>query len=174
MRSRRKIFEASYLALTCVVLVGTASEATSSDLRKVEKSKTQIIQGRNLILYDDGGEFSNVLLDGNQIRPSADALRTFIWNHWTQKKRGYVRFATSGIDNRNISHIFIEPTPAGGWHIAWRRVNQQAFIPPPPDTLSVELEIVAVEQARRKKDDFWEGDPVLVFRAKDGKEIYRL
>src|ERR1043166_1011590 len=81
--------------------------------------QSEIIQGRDLGLYDTGGEFLAVL--SHPITPEQmEKLRSFISEHWKNHRRGYVRVNVAGIDNLEESHIFIEPGDAGNWRIIWR------------------------------------------------------
>ena len=135
--------------------------------------QSEIIQGRNLALYDAGGEFLAAL--SHPITPEQmEKLRSFISEHWKNHRRGYVRVNFAGIDNLEESHIFIEPNNAGDWRIIWRTIHHQGVIPPPPLQLTELPEITAVERAKRSKDYWLPGAYVLIFRDKDGKEVQRL
>ena len=171
LRSLRQVVA---IALAAVVAASVAEQKAADLPQRRKIPLQQILQNRDLKKYDDGGESSSVSFRDHGKLPNITALRVFIWTHWEQKKFGYVRLALTGIDNTNTSYIFIEPREDGRWHIAWRRVNEQGLIPPPPDTLSDEPEITSVERGKHKKDDWPGGEYVLVFRNEAGKEIQRL
>jgi hypothetical protein len=134
----------------------------------------EIVQGRDFKRYIDGGEFSNAPLKHGRV-PRITALREFIWSHWTQKARSYVRLSLSGVDTRDTTYFFIEPDQQGRWRIHCRHLNIWAgAVGMTRWTLGNDDEIVAVERAKPKKDDRYGGGYVLVFKTKDGKEAWRL
>jgi hypothetical protein len=135
--------------------------------------ESEILQGRNLALYEDGGKFLAALRQPIKTA-QMEKLRSFILQHWKQHRRGYVRVTFAGIDSLAESHIFIEPYDAGNWRIIWREIYHQAMIPPPPLRLMELPVIAAVERAKRSKDDWLPGADILIFRDKDGKEVRRL
>jgi hypothetical protein len=143
----------------------------------------EMAQGRELQSYERGGDFdASEPIDSSRHHgkiPRVAALRKFIWEHWRTKRRGYVTLSESGIDAGWTSHIFIEPTDKGDWHIIWRVISRTMNPPPEgstpyPDTVSEKPEITSVDRAQRKRGDAPGGSYVLVFRGKDGKEITRL
>src|SRR5690348_14991266 len=64
-------------------------------------STEEIAQKRNLSLYDDAGHidcrrFTQAWLHGREkeearIASEMNSARSFIWEHWQSKKRGYIR-----------------------------------------------------------------------------------
>ena len=131
-------------------------------------SREEIAQGRDLKLYDDGSEIQTKRLDAEQLA----SLRTFIWNHWRQKKRAYARVIESGIDTANEFHIFIEPH-GDVWRVVLRRVNVWAGGGVVRRTLEGLPQATKVERATPTAGDH-PGDFVLVLRDKRGKEVKRL
>ena len=89
-----------------------------------------IANGRDLQLYDQGGHFDcrrwtpDALKNGQEneqrIASALKTARNFIWEHWQNKKRGYVRLTQNTVDCTSTSHIFIEPYANGKWQILWR------------------------------------------------------
>jgi hypothetical protein len=91
-------------------------------------------------------------------------VRAFIWHRWRDKRRGYIRETGQSVDAAGTSHIFIEPTAGGQWHVAWRGVHCDGTVTDQPDIVSWE--------ARKRSDRT--GHCVLVFRNRDGYEIARM
>ena len=135
--------------------------------RGEELTTDDIAQGRDLSLYDRGGLFD---CQHHWDEPSRDhcdvqAIRKFIWEHWHQKKRGYIRATFNSVDATSTFHIFIEPTSSGRWHVAWRIARHTNEITDCPDITSVAWE------SRKRGDE--KGSKVLVFRHQDHSEIQR-
>jgi hypothetical protein len=142
----------------------TKAEVISKDS---ELTTANIAQDRNLSLYDDGRHFNCYLIyEGDDPECSIPKIRDFIWQHWQNKRRGYIRFTFGSIDAVSTSHIFIEPNVQGVWHIAWRIVRHSGEITDMPD-------IRSLKQRRSTKNDFthdqapkilsfidWEGDEI--------------
>src|SRR4051812_7964793 len=105
-------------AATSVLLIGCASTETSRAPRSLF-TREQIAQQRDLPTYDDGGDFSmDRAADMTPFLPHVVALRRFVWTHWSERRRGYVRFTISGVDSALTRHLFVEPRTDGRWHIA--------------------------------------------------------
>jgi hypothetical protein len=80
---------------------------------------------RDLAQYDKGGTFDFPLY------PSSDAeqkmyqrdnagLREFVWAHWSQRRRGYVRVIHHGVEGQSfIGDHYIEPDGSGRWSMSW-------------------------------------------------------
>jgi predicted AlkP superfamily pyrophosphatase or phosphodiesterase len=80
---------------------------------------------RDLAHYDKGGIFDFPLY------PSSDAqhkkydrdnarLREFVWSHWTQRRRGYVRVIHHGVEGQSfVGDHYIEPDDQGRWTMSW-------------------------------------------------------
>jgi hypothetical protein len=147
-------------ALILLQIVWSGSELTAPD----------IAQGRDLSIYDAGGHLDcghtahRELFD--RVRCIAEA-RSFIWEHWRLRRRGYLRLSQDGVDAHATAHIFIEPDSQGVWRIAWRMAQSGIFREPQlrdlPDTYKL---------TRIKAEPPLGG--TLVFRAADGTEIMRL
>ena len=92
-----------------------------------------IEQGRNLQLYDQGGHCycSKFVRPEEEIKVEAELAkaRQFIWEHWHNKKRGYIRLTFTGKDNATTEHFFIEPDPGKKWVINRRTVTLHALMP---------------------------------------------
>jgi hypothetical protein len=135
--------------------------------------QSEIVQGRNLVLYDAGGKFLNAYR--HRITPEQmEKLRSFIFEHWKNHRRGYVRVDFGGTEFLDESHIFIEPDAAGNFCITWRTIHHQAGIPLPRLELTDLPEITAVDRAKSSKGYWLPGDYLLIFRDKDSKEVRRL
>jgi len=133
----------------------------------------EIAGKRDLKLYADGGNFGTTTLGQGSIQ-NVTSLRDFIWSHWKEKTRGYVRLVISGTDNTVTLHIFIEPGRHGTSHVRWRGINKWSEGAVTRRILGHWSDAVALERAQPTKLDRPGGDYVLVFKAKDGKELWRL
>lgn len=98
-----------------------------------ELTVAAIEQGRNLQLYDQGGHCycSKFVRPEEEIKVEAELAkaRQFIWEHWHNKKRGYIRLTFTGKDNATTEHFFIEPDPGKKWVINRRTVTLHALMP---------------------------------------------
>jgi hypothetical protein len=111
-------------------------QAQSSSENDAELRR-KIVGDRDLTLYDDGGTFivGMGLEVGTYSPPDSDEFRQtlevtagarqFIWDHWTQQRRAYVRLVFTDADWSSSAHVFIEPDAGGGWNIAWRAVLEK-------------------------------------------------
>jgi hypothetical protein len=153
------------LLLLLPLLAAVAQEGTPLDH---DPTVREMAGSRDLKSYDDGGEVYEMRMDGKQL----SALRAFIWDHWKQKKRGFVCFTDSYIDSGNKAFIFIDLGDAGS-RIVIRSVHYWAGGGVVRRDLFERPDVVVLEQAKPAKDDYG-GDYVLVFRDKDGKTVKRL
>ena len=120
-------------------------------LEKGELTSKTITQGRKISEYDQGGYF-----DCREQAPGDDPcgecdekkIRDFIWQHWTNKKRGYVRVTYNSVDSLNTSHIFIEPNANGAWKIEWR-IARFHVIPELNNRIDDVPEIITVDLCER-------------------------
>lgn len=73
-------------------------------------------------------------------------MRNFIWEHWKNKKRGYITHRVNGIDVSFTDHVFVESMENGNWRILWRVERYQssdiveAYIDDYVDIISVKKE----------------------------------
>ncbi len=78
---------------------------------------------RDLSLYDSGDHQGCGIVLVREVprcRASLRKARAFIWEHWQQKKRGYVIVKMASVDAESDAHIFIEPDNDGAWHVVWK------------------------------------------------------
>lgn len=153
------------------LLIGSA--ALAQTILDHDPSNQEIAGKRNLKLYADGGYFGATTLGQGAIQ-NITGLRDFIWSHWKEKTRGYVKLAISGADNMVTLHIFIEPGRHGTWHVRWRGVNSWTEGAINRRILGDWTDAVVLERAQSTKRDRRGGDYVLVFKARDQKELWRL
>jgi len=92
-----------------------------------------IAQGRELSHYDkvelrDSGHFHP-----SEMHPSSELAeaRTFLWEHWQGRKRGYLILTLSSVDRTRTSHIFVEPDDGGRWRVYWRQLDNRELIDEP-------------------------------------------
>lgn len=87
-----------------------------------------ITQERNMNDYDQGGHFycrtrsSGAFGNENDKLEGEKKVRDFIWQHLTEKKRGYIQLSCPGTDTGNTTHYFIEPTEKGEWNVIVRHL----------------------------------------------------
>lgn len=82
-----------------------------------------VIENRDLSLYDFAGRqgCGNVpVSEFPRCKASIKTARAFIWQHWQEKKRGYVIVKMASDDAESDAHIFIEPDKSGAWHVVWK------------------------------------------------------
>jgi len=84
-----------------------------------------IAQGRNLGSYDklelrDREHFHPWEMRQNSILAKA---RSFLWEHWRDRKRGYLTLTLSSVDHTGTSHVFVEPDDSGRWRVYWRLLD---------------------------------------------------
>jgi hypothetical protein len=136
-----------------------------------ELTSTAVLQGRNIRKYDRGGHF-----DCREWAPPDDTrgtcddrkARDFIWRHWNDKKRGYLRITNNTVDAYSTTHIFIEPDKKGAWHIAWR-VAYVALAPPGRSGLDNYTDLDTVERVEGKRLDDW----CIVIKGRSGEIFSR-
>lgn len=90
----------------------------------------EIIQNRDISLYDSGGRFSNCMVqisEFNFCRQERNKARKFILNHLKEKKRGYIFYRWAGFDSYGDTHIFVEPDERGKWVVVLRNTGDLRF-----------------------------------------------
>jgi hypothetical protein len=104
--------------------VGFCVAATMADQLSAAVPRTTvpavIVRGRDLRAYDYGGSFETPPVShdiGN-----VSSLRAFVWNHWSARRKGYVKITLAGKDSYADCYLFIEPR-GDAWHIAWETIQ---------------------------------------------------
>src|SRR5437899_6917316 len=72
-------------------------------------------ENRDLSAYSFGGHLgckTPLIRESRRCQSSLRNARDFIWNHWRDKKRGYLVVTTTSADAASDVHIFIEPDDA--------------------------------------------------------------
>jgi hypothetical protein len=136
-----------------------------------ELTSVIITKGRDLRLYDQGGHFNcrrwspTALKKGREntqrIESDLEIVRMFIWEHWQNKKRGYIRLTFDSVDAISTSHIFIEPDANGIWQISWRIARWHAMMS------SGITDLPIIRQVERKGIN--QGEKILVFSDSAGE-----
>jgi hypothetical protein len=92
-----------------------------------------VTQGRDLSKYD-----KLELRDSEHLHPwerqLSNALaqaRTFLWEHWQGRKRGYLMLTLSSVDHTGTAHIFVEPNDSGRWRVYWRQLDRRGLTDEP-------------------------------------------
>ena len=93
----------------------TASDASPHYIPK----EGEIVNGRNLSLYDEGGyvQSCGAIDQWARCLRQREAARRFIFDHWAEKRRGYIQVGHPCVDCAPVDHIFIEPDSAGKMRI---------------------------------------------------------
>jgi hypothetical protein len=143
----------------------------------------ELLQGRDLSSYEAGGDYDategiHVWQRHGRI-PKIGQLRTFLWNHWHSKRKGYATLTESGVDTFWTTYIFTEPTQANDWHIVLRGVSPNIHRGPngivrKPNRIFDLPDVRSLAYSTRQSGDAPGAPKVLVFRDKDGKEVWRL
>ena len=131
-----------------------------------------ITDQRDLKLYEQSAHFDfrewteearkDPLAHRRQVELNTVTAREFIWEHWQNKKRGYLRFSGNTVDSTGTSHIFIEPDDKGIWQIAWLTVHVHALI---GNSVSYSPIIRRVERTKE-----YNRKTILKFKDADGEE----
>ena len=105
----------------------------------------------------------------NSYKCAERQMRVFIWEHWKNKKRGYIAHKVNGIDITFTDHIFIEPNENEEWQISWRvERHQYSGI---DEVLIDTVEANSIEQVKTK---YGRNSSELVFKDKNGEIIKTL
>ena len=128
-----------------------------------------ITQNREMSEYEQGGHFwcSTRPYGNEEDRINGEKkVRNFIWKHWTEKKRGYIKMTCGQTDTSQTIHYFIELDEKGKWSIARRNIFNNL-----QNEKTITDDFVTVERAEAKnEEDYWK----LIFKAKNGKNLDRL
>ena len=87
-----------------------------------------ITQNREMQQYAQGGNcwcrsrFTGTFGNDPDRLEGEKKVRDFIWQHWVEKKRGYIKLSCAGTDVSNTTHYFIEPNEKGEWNIIGRYI----------------------------------------------------
>jgi hypothetical protein len=98
-----------------------------------------VAQGRDLRRYD------RLELDDPEPRNASDRggdwilvkARTFLWEHWRDRKRAYLLLTRSSIDATSTSHVFIEKDEIGRWRVYRRIVRHHSEVDDMPTIYAV-------------------------------------
>lgn len=137
---------------------------------------------RDLSAYEFGGHLgckTPLIRESRRCQTSLRNARDFIWNHWREKKRGYLVVTITSPDAASDVHMFIEPDDSGTWRVVWRSENLYCASCPGPDTpgtIYQSPEMRSIEQKRATETDIdWPvGTRYLVFLDTYGNEVERL
>ena len=75
-----------------------------------------VTQDRDLAKYDtlEVADPEPRAVSDRRREPFLAQARTFIWEHWRDRKRGYLILTLSSVDATGTSHIFVERITLGG------------------------------------------------------------
>jgi hypothetical protein len=141
----------------------------------------KITQNRKMSGYDDGGNFDcnsqwmlrlNLKWKGTQPKGICDEnrIRDFIWQHWSERRHGYIRIAYLGIDTSATWHVFIEPNKLGKWGVTIRIVGTSALPGSHASILELRTMPYVEKQQNQSTDTKWS----IVFKMVNGEAVHRL
>ena len=180
------------LLILLVVSVGSCSRRTqptqltysTPNVRTPTPSPTKETPtaDRDLLAYEFGGHLgckTPLIRESRRCQSSLRKARDFIWNHWREKKRGYVVVTMTSPDSAKDVHMFIEHDIAGAWRVVWRSGTLYCASCPGPHTpgaIYQSAEMRSLEQKRATETDInWPvGTRYLVFLDTYGNEVERL
>jgi len=134
-----------------------------------EWTTKDITQKRDINQYNEGGHFWCSLRPwGNEEDrlTGEKKVRDFIWQHWMEKKRGYIKLSCASVDTSNTYHYFIEPDKNGNWSVVIRVIFQNSN-----ETFGRVDNVTSIE---RVEDTREKGDWRLNFKTNDDKIVNRL
>jgi len=127
---------------------------------KEEIALKDITKNRDMSQYDQGGDlFCCRADDSKNIKNEEKAVRDFIWQHWTEKRKGYIKLTYVDTDSSHTTYYLIEPDKNGEWVVLWKKLYQHAI--PQYDNQPIKDGFGTVEQIESKKR---KGDWELVFK----------
>jgi hypothetical protein len=110
----------------------------------------QQAHGRNLSLYDKSGP--HIIKPGHdaQTRSSIEStIREFLWNHWGQRRLGYLVVSRYSKEGESITYsYYLEPDKKGVWHIQVT-INRHLSVPGGSKTRYKETDKYAVYSVER-------------------------
>jgi hypothetical protein len=135
-----------------------------------EWTTVNITQNRDMSQYEEGGHFwcrNRPYGNFGDIKRGEKKVRDFIWQHWTEKKRGYIKFTCGYTDTSRTIHYFIEPNEKGEWNIARRDIFQNLE----NEKTMMNDVLISIERIETENNN---SDWTLISRNKTGEIIERL
>ena len=168
-----KIFALNFL-IFAFVFGGCKISQTPEVFQDNDRAWTtkDIAQNRDLTQYELGGLFwsrnrsSGVFGNEKDKLEGEKKVRDFIWRHWADKKRGYIKFNHANTDTSKTTHYFIEPNEKGEWIVVRKGIFQSSDgkFEQNEDFLSL------IERVGNKENEDW----FLVSKSPSGEIIERL
>lgn len=165
-----------FVLIILLFCISCSSKPTKPEIfqgRDNEWTTSDITQNRDISQYEQGGHFwCRMRPYGNEENPlnGEEKVRNFIWQHWTEKKRGYIKISCGGVDTSSTTHYFIEPNEKGEWIIATRNLFKHAL--PEYDNQPIKDDVaVSVEKVESDKN---KSDWTLILKANDGEILDKL
>lgn len=69
--------------------------------------------------------------------------RMFVWQHWRDRKQGYLIMTLSSVDATSTSHIFVEQDNTDHWRVSWRIVRYMGEVDDLPTYYAIQWVIPA-------------------------------
>jgi hypothetical protein len=104
-----------------------------------------VTQGRDLSHYDKlevADPEPRTVVDRRR-DPYLAQARSFLWEHWRDRKRGYLILTVRSVDATSTSHVFIEEDEIGRWRAYWRIVRHHSEVDDLPTTYAEQWVIPA-------------------------------
>jgi hypothetical protein len=82
-------------------------------------SYSQETKGRDLSRYKDGGAYDlNWSRSGEEHEEMRAKLRAFLWEHWSQRRRGRITATIYAIEgDPTTTAFYVEPNESGEWQV---------------------------------------------------------
>jgi len=89
-------------------------------------------QGRNLTEYEKRELRDSIHLHPWEWHnPTMAQARSFLWDHWRNRKRAYLVLTLSGVDHTGTTHVFVEPDDGGRWRVYRRQLDRRELLDEP-------------------------------------------
>lgn len=128
----------------------------NSDWKEIKVTKVSddlIFQNREMSLYDKK-EVSACTSD-----ECIKEMRDFIWDHWNDKKPGYLKRHLPGEKLSATEYIFIEPNQNGEWVVIWKNFFDHSI----PEYSSFVERIGTVSLHKSNN-----GEQILIYKSESG------
>lgn len=105
-----------------------------------ELTVADVAQGRDLQQYDRLRlvDSAHKTVEEKEQNPFLERARTFLFEHWRDRRQAYLSLTLSSVDATGTSHIFLERDGAGRWRVSWRVVRDVGVVDDLPTYYSVE------------------------------------
>lgn len=134
---------------------------------------SDIAQKLDMHQYTQGGHIDCCQYgsaDSLSLKCDMKNVRNFIWQQWTEKRRGYITISGDSVDYQGTQHIFIEPDDKDNWQIISINVRFQA-ISKPPFFIDKAIYMTSVNRVENNSEN---NEWTLILKDKSGKVVWEL